>query len=117
MAFKMKNPSMAKMAKQAGAGSPMKIDLSKLKNKAKKVGRKAELFFDQTYYSNKYKAKNPDRFKDDKINQPRFKEEKAELLAKEKGPQTLYRVPKATKAKTASSKSSSRKKLARKITK
>jgi len=101
----MKNPSIAKMAKQAGAASPMKIDLSNLKDKAKKAVRKAELFFDQTYYSNKYKAQNPGRFKDAKINQPRFKEEKAELL----GPQTLYRVPKSTK-------SDSRKKLARKTT-
>ena len=43
MAFKMKNPSMAKMAKQAGAGSPMKIDLSKLKKKAKKFEKESRV--------------------------------------------------------------------------
>jgi len=35
MAFKMKNPSAAKLAKQAGAGSPMKLDFGKIKKKAK----------------------------------------------------------------------------------
>ena len=119
MAFKMKNPSMAKMAKQAGSGSPMQLDvkdmLNKAKSKVKKAARKTELFFDQTYYSNLHKAKNPSRFKDDKINQPRFKEEKEELLAKNSPPQTLYRVPKATKPKANSSKSSSGKKQAVKI--
>lgn len=121
MAFKMKNPSMAKMAKQAGSGSPMQFDvkdmLKKAKSKVKKAARKAELFFDQTYYSNLHKAKNDhlSMFKDDKINQPRFKEEKAEILAKNSPPQTLYRVPKATKPKANSSKSSSGKKQAVKI--
>ncbi len=41
MAFKMKNPSMAKMAKQAGYGSPMKLDLGKIKKKAKKFANES----------------------------------------------------------------------------
>ena len=121
MAFKMKNPSMAKMAKQAGSGSPMQFDvkdmLNKAKSKVKKAARKAELFFDQTYYSNLHKAENAHRYPYAKINQPKFKEEKEELLLKEKGPQTLYRTPKATKPKVnESKKSNSRQKLARKVT-
>jgi hypothetical protein len=39
--FKMKNPSMAKLAKQAGAGSPMKLDLGELKKKAKKFANES----------------------------------------------------------------------------
>ena len=39
--FKMKNPSMAKMAKQAGSGSPMQLDLGKLKKKVKKFANES----------------------------------------------------------------------------
>ncbi len=38
--FKMKNPSMAKMAKQAGSGSPMKLDNTPAQQKlGKKAGK------------------------------------------------------------------------------
>ena len=52
----------------------------KIVKKVKKVGRKAELLFESGIYSNKYQAENPGRFKNSKINQPRFKEEKKKLL-------------------------------------
>lgn len=43
MAFKMKNPSMYKMAKQAGSGSPMKVDNgSKTVEPPRKLKKKLE---------------------------------------------------------------------------
>ena len=61
-------------------------EVSKIKEKvvkkAKKLGRKAELLFESGIYSNKYQAENPGRFSKSKINQPRFKAEKKELLKK-----------------------------------
>jgi len=63
-------------------------EVSKIKDKvigkAKELGRKAELLFESGIYSNKYQAENPGRFKDSKINQPRFKAEKKKLLRKGK---------------------------------
>jgi len=47
MAFKMKNPSMTKMAKQAGSGSPMKND-PKLKKADPKPNEKRRSC-DETY--------------------------------------------------------------------
>ena len=53
------------------------------KNITSKLGhvkRKVELVLDSKFYSNKYKAENPNLFKDAKINQPRFKAERKKLL-------------------------------------
>ena len=55
------------------------------KNITSKLGhikRKAELALDSKFYSQKYKAENPNLFKDAKINQPRFIKEKKQLQKK-----------------------------------
>jgi len=54
----------------------------KIIKKGKQVGRKVELALDSKFYSNKYKANSPGMFPDAKINQPRFANEKKELLKK-----------------------------------
>ena len=72
MAFKMKNPSMAKMAKQAGSGSPMKNDpklkkadpkptaseIAVIKAHNQAVKDNPELYKDAFYDSRKEKVKN-----------------------------------------------------------
>ena len=93
--FKMKGPSLynspmnnkkPKGIKNLEGTTIFGHEVSKIKNKvvskAKALGRKAELMFDSGIYSNKYKAENSERFKSDKINQPRFKAEKKKLLKK-----------------------------------
>ena len=54
----------------------------KIVKKGKQVGRKVELALASGFYSNKYKASHPGMFPDAKINQPRFANEKKELLKK-----------------------------------
>ena len=92
MAFKMKgfrgfgNSPMKQGTKHVKGTSIFGHEVSKIKdkvvNKVKKIGRKAELLFESGIYSNKYQAENPGRFKNSKINQPRFKAEKKKLLKK-----------------------------------
>ena len=92
--FKMKGSPMQRnfgispIRKELKGTTVFGHEVSKIKdkvvNKAKKIGRKAELAFDSGIYSNTYKASKDYLYPDAKINQPRFSAEKKELLKKSK---------------------------------
>ena len=95
MAFKMKNPSLMKMAKQAGAGSPMKNDPNKGNRVAKspdgktKTSKGTEISMDEflgmnpserklrDYFDKKFpKSKDPDGIKKHEAMKRYFKNKK-----------------------------------------